>query len=1717
MVKSKGKLGKSFIKVAIFGFVLFLFFPFNEIFSATSITKFSDTFAGTTIDTVKWTEIDTAVGGSGGTAGNVQQNEVAMIKSTGAWATNGLKSVDYFDRSASDVSIETDVIIPDCSAYEGVIGYGDFAFGTNPSNAYLVYSHGPLYFAYYNNGVRANLATASFTCTNNVSFHVRLVVLQEGGAELYINSSSTPAATLAVGTFTNKQVFLSSHSSVDFVSYDNYTVNAFAPDAPTNLAASPSDSAVFLSWTAPADNGGSAITDYLVEYKVSTDSIWGVFADSVTTTASANVSSLTNSISYDFRVSAISVVGTSTASSVVSSTPIVAVPGQPLSLYGLPGNGQVSLSWAAPLLDGGSAITDYIVKYTTSSVWSTFSDGTSSSTTAVVTGLTNNTTYGFSITAVNSVGNSVTSSVVYVTPRILQLSDIFSGAVIDTAKWTEVDTAVGGSGGSAGKVQQNNGLIVLGTDAFGTNGVKSTSTYSRERNDLIIESDLNTQDCTAYSGGVGFGDLNIGANPGDAYIAYSHDGAVFAYYHNGVRLGVATSTFSCTNNTPFHFKIVVLQAGGAELYIDGTSTPNIVLSGGSFTEGQVFLESHSSSQSVTYNNFSLSASVPGAPTNLVAGAGDSQVSLTWDAPTDNGGTAITDYTIEYKQNSTASWSSFVDGVSATASTIVTGLSNGINYNFRVSAINAIGISTSTSIVTAMPITAVASAPSVSGVSITGTSTLTGVYAFVDTNGDSEGSSVMRWLKSDTASGTYLEINGANSLTYTPTAGDINSYIKFEITPVATVAPTTGTTVTSSATSRINVSNDYISLILSTGQSLSLGSLGTPALSTSQSYGNLMLDGSSLVPLIESSVESISSAMANGISADTIGDYYRTVVAKHGTAGAAYVSLKKGTAAYQNGMTQAATTKTAVEALGKTLRVIGVTVIHGESDFLAGNSDSYESYLEEWQSDYETDVKAITGQSGTIPLFTDQMSSHTGYSTATSSLPIAQLAASESNPGKIILVTPKYFFDYADHAHLVNTSYRLLGEYYGKVMQKVVVEGETWKPLSPEDVVRNGNIIYATFNVPEAPITFDTSTILEATNYGFEYFDNSSSASISSVEIYDTDTVKITLNTTPTGSGQKLRYAYTGTAGATPGGQVAGSIKGNLRDSDPTISLSGNYLYNWSVQFDEAITEDSAGPTLAEVNAITTPTSSTVPSYTFSSTEAGTIAYGGGCSSSVTSAVAGSNTISFLTLANGTYNSCTITVTDNYGNTSSPLAVSSFVVDNVAPSVPAFSTITPAISSVVFVWDSVSGASSYAVSSTAVSVSSTSNTNMTLSGFTPNSLYYFQIKSIDAAGNSSNYSTVTSTYTLASVPSSVSGVANSQTAITISYSGDATDYYVENTTKGTNSGWTTATSYQSTGLVCGTSYIFRVKGRNSVGVETSYADSITVNTTACGGGGIVIFNPPVINSATTVSITPTITGGTVAFNFNVSNAAYVAISDNVNFVNSSWETYYATNKIYKLSSLLKAGETKKIYIKFRAADGSETKVQTVTLSGAEGIVGTTNDISATVYLFNRNLAPGVTNNDVKLLQKYLNTHGFVVASRGAGSPGRETAFFGAATKTALIKFQKAKGLKQTGILDLTTRNKINSVLTAPASTVSQPQTPLSSYVFKSFLTVGSSGEEVRQLQLRLQELGYMDKSIKVVSYFGVATKAAVIKLQKDNKLIPVAGYVGPGTRKILNKR
>jgi len=96
-------------------------------------------------------------------------------------------------------------------------------------------------------------------------------------------------------------------------------------------------------------------------------------------------------------------------------------------------------------------------------------------------------------------------------------------------------------------------------------------------------------------------------------------------------------------------------------------------------------------------------------------------------------------------------------------------------------------------------------------------------------------------------------------------------------------------------------------------------------------------------------------------------------------------------------------------------------------------------------------------------------------------------------------------------------------------------------------------------------------------------------------------------------------------------------------------------------YDRPFNISNTPPVLTQVTPVPTPTIDSTPNYTFNSTKAGTISYGGSYSSTTTIAITGNNTITFNHLADGTYSNCTITVSDNLDNSSNVLNVSAFTI------------------------------------------------------------------------------------------------------------------------------------------------------------------------------------------------------------------------------------------------------------------------------------------------------------------------------------------------------------------------------------------------------------------------------------------------------------------------
>jgi titin len=135
---------------------------------------------------------------------------------------------------------------------------------------------------------------------------------------------------------------------------------------------------------------------------------WAIVASAVTA-RNFLVVGLTNGTPYQFRVTATNMIGAgASATSSVSATPVT-TSSAPTNLVSVSGNGQISLTWVAPVSNGGANITSYVVELSRDGGRTWLSGPTSATPSATVTGLTNGIAYVFRARAINVAGTGAAS------------------------------------------------------------------------------------------------------------------------------------------------------------------------------------------------------------------------------------------------------------------------------------------------------------------------------------------------------------------------------------------------------------------------------------------------------------------------------------------------------------------------------------------------------------------------------------------------------------------------------------------------------------------------------------------------------------------------------------------------------------------------------------------------------------------------------------------------------------------------------------------------------------------------------------------------------------------------------------------------------------------------------------------------------------------------------------------------------------------------------------------------------------------------------------------------------------------------------------------------------------------------------------------------------------------------------------------------------------
>jgi beta-glucanase (GH16 family) len=392
------------------------------------------------------------------------------------------------------------------------------------------------------------------------------------------------------------------------------TTLASAPGSMTAVAGSGNAA---ISWTAPTSTGNLPLTGYYVTShtgSVNGTPVW--FAPTVTSTV---MTGLVNNTGYQFTVVAVNADGNSPASAWSNYVTPSTVPNTPTGISATGGDSQAIVWWTVPAgtLD---PITQYVITPYIAGVAQTAQVFNSTVNAQTVTGLSDGTGYQFTVTAVNTIGNSVTSA----------LTNTITPAA-DPTTFDDEFNAAAGSGPNAGLTNpvwyQDN----CWTSGCGNNSPTQylpSNVYQDGNGNLVLQAGNNptsgamcgTQACTYTGAGIQMHNTNGTATWSQEYGTFSARIKVPA----GSGLWPAFWLAGSNSNTvgwPACGEIDTLEADGSntttvQQHIHyGAATDNPAGAGWTLPAGESTTDWHT--YSVTWTPSGIVWDVDGTPTMVI--------------------------------------------------------------------------------------------------------------------------------------------------------------------------------------------------------------------------------------------------------------------------------------------------------------------------------------------------------------------------------------------------------------------------------------------------------------------------------------------------------------------------------------------------------------------------------------------------------------------------------------------------------------------------------------------------------------------------------------------------------------------------------------------------------------------------------------------------------------------------------------------------------------------------------------------------------------------------------------------------------------------------------------------------------------------------------------------------------------------------------------------
>ena len=376
------------------------------------------------------------------------------------------------------------------------------------------------------------------------------------------------------------------------------------------------------------------------------------------------------------------------------SAPAAVPPGAPTSVAGTSGLGQVTVTWAAPASDGGSAITGYAARaYTALTGGTAVGSCTGTATSCVISGLASGVTYYLDVTATNSVGSGPASSprasaapatVPGVPSAVLAASAPGSASITWSAPVATGGSSITGyvarafaaaTGGSpmatcaAAITSCTISGLVNGTtvyvDVVATNLV-GTGAASTPRVAVTPRTIPGVPTAVVANGGNGqvTASWAAPASNGGSPITGSTARAFTALTGGTLAASCTTTGTSCVigglaNGTTYYVEVAAANAVGT----GAPSTPRVAVT---------------------------PRTTPGASTGVLLTPGAGQLGIAWTAPASTGGSPITGYTARAFTAATGGSPVASCTITGALTCVIGGLVNGTTYYVDAIATNAAG-------------------------------------------------------------------------------------------------------------------------------------------------------------------------------------------------------------------------------------------------------------------------------------------------------------------------------------------------------------------------------------------------------------------------------------------------------------------------------------------------------------------------------------------------------------------------------------------------------------------------------------------------------------------------------------------------------------------------------------------------------------------------------------------------------------------------------------------------------------------------------------------------------------------------------------------------------------------------------------------------------------------------------------------------------------------